>query len=474
MEKFVRMLYEKGVYEEKFTRLHAELSAVLIEQLKEIDEQEEIEKELNKEKFRIYMKAGENDKEVEENDDEDEVNEEEEEDEDDDDEDDDEEEHEFEEKKKRMIYLYKRLYKAPQRSVILAQLLKRRVKNEFNEEREISKQMALKEKEKKFEKEKEKEKQLEKEQQYKQKEEDKNEDEDARLERLKKLKEEEDQEELHKVRVKGNVIFVGELINCGVINAKEGSSFLSALWEGTTPESPNEMNMEALALFFTSVGEHIQYHYKENMEKNMNSIQNVIAGGHLSTRIKFKLQDVLDFYKNGWPKRIASNAYQDPSKQFMIADEKERKENEHIEKILKLLNKVTLDTINTLAEELFQLIISERFYSGQQSSFRRKILNKCQKYFEKNMKFFITEEDKQKSNQAEIEKQEQLFQESKKRNIRFVGMLLNNGLINMDVSQNIITILFEGSNPDYPDQDNMGSLAIFLDLIGQILSDAYM
>ncbi|KAA6358340.1 MAG: hypothetical protein EZS28_046133, partial [Streblomastix strix] len=228
--------------------------------------------------------------------------------------------------------IYNQLYKAPQRSVILKKLLIQCVKNEFNEEREISKLVALKEKEKKLEKEKEKEKKLEKEKEKEkqlekeQQDKEKEEDEDARLERLKKLKEEQDQEVLHKMRIKGNVIFVGELINCGVFNAKEGSTFLSALWEGTTPGSPNEMNMEALALFFTSVGELIQYQYKENFQKNMNAIKKVIIGGQLSTRIKFKLQEVLDFYKNGWPKRIASYRYQERLNQFLQKQRVQEKE----------------------------------------------------------------------------------------------------------------------------------------------------
>ncbi|KAA6389355.1 MAG: hypothetical protein EZS28_015118 [Streblomastix strix] len=362
MDKLVRMLYEKGVYEEKFARLHADLSAVLTGQLNQIDEQDEIEKDRNKEK---YMKLGGNQGGEEEDDEEEEVNE---------------RKDEFEEKRnkqtekrikeekrKRMKGMYKRLYKAPQRNVLLKKLLIQCVNNEFNEEREISKQMALKEKEKKSEKEKEKEKQLEKEQQEKQKEE----DEDTRLERLKKLKEEQDQEELHKVRVKGNVIFAGELVNCGVINTKEGSKFLSALWEGTTPGSPNEINMEALALFFTSVGELIQQQYKENMEKNMNAIKKVISGGQLSTRIKFKLQDVLDFYKNGWPKRIASNAYQDRQNQQQKEKEqekaKEREKEIEREKEQETLKRM-LSQQNTNKSSTSQFSYSSQQYSTQKQT----------------------------------------------------------------------------------------------------------
>ncbi|KAA6369116.1 MAG: hypothetical protein EZS28_035357 [Streblomastix strix] len=244
------MLYEKGVYDEQFARLYAELSAVLIGQLKEIDVQEEIEKDRNKEKYKKF--GG-----IEEVDDYDEDDEEEE---------DNESKDEFEEKRKRMIYQYKRLYKALQRNALLKKLLIQCVKNEFNDEREKSKQMALKEKQKKSDKE---------------------------IEKVYEIS-----EELHKVRVKGNVIFAGELVNCGVINTKEGSKFLSALCERTTPGSPNEMNME------------------------------VIIVGHLSTRIKFKLQEVLDFYKNGWPKRIASYRYQERLNQLQQKEKEKEKAKE--------------------------------------------------------------------------------------------------------------------------------------------------
>ncbi|KAA6313215.1 MAG: hypothetical protein EZS28_055795, partial [Streblomastix strix] len=99
-------------------------------------------------------------------------------------------------------------------------------------------------------------------------------------------------------------------------------------------------------------------------------------------------------------------------------------------------------------------------------TFRKKILNRCQDYFERNKKFIISEEDKLKLRQTEVEEQEELFRERKKGNIIFVGMLLNNGLISMHVSAAIIKMLIEGSNPESPDQDNMESLAIFLDAIG--------
>ncbi|KAA6363672.1 MAG: hypothetical protein EZS28_040801 [Streblomastix strix] len=192
-------------------------------------------------------------------------------------------------------------------------------------------------------------------------------------------------------------------------------------------------------------------------------------------------------------------------------------ENEHNQKILELLNKVTIGTINSLAEELFSHIISERVLDNLidiifekamyekkyhviyaelcfhiatiegnkgflfapktqpipqakdavlQSTFRKKILNRCQDYFERNKKFIISDEDKLKLRQTEIEEQEELFRVRKKGNIIFVGMLLNNGLINMNVSAAIIKMLIEGSNPESPDQDNMESLAIFLDAIG--------
>jgi hypothetical protein len=38
--------------------------------------------------------------------------------------------------------------------------------------------------------------------------------------------------------------YLGELVNFNVLNTREGSSFFSALWEGTTPSAPNEINME--------------------------------------------------------------------------------------------------------------------------------------------------------------------------------------------------------------------------------------
>ncbi|KAH7815226.1 MIF4G domain-containing protein [Monocercomonoides exilis] len=107
----------------------------------------------------------------------------------------------------------------------------------------------------------------------------------------------EERKVLYRLRVKGNMVFVAELINNSLLNYKVGMMCMEKLKARTTPENPNLEDMEALAVFLKAVGASIMKARPPLMKDNVEFIKKIIAGGKLTNVVKFPLMDIIDMFE---------------------------------------------------------------------------------------------------------------------------------------------------------------------------------
>ena len=108
-----------------------------------------------------------------------------------------------------------------------------------------------------------------------------------------------EKEKMYVLRTRGNVRFIADLINAHLISAFIGKKCIETLQEHSKdPAHPVDADMDALAIFVEALGAQIMDETPHYMEELVHYFQDIIAGGKLSKRVQFALQDVIDLYRN--------------------------------------------------------------------------------------------------------------------------------------------------------------------------------
>ncbi|KAA6398207.1 MAG: hypothetical protein EZS28_006266 [Streblomastix strix] len=125
-----------------------------------------------------------------------------------------------------------------------------------------------------------------------------------------------DKETIFRLRKKGNIFFIGELINIRLLHPQVGAICISELWKGSTQIKVDAIELEALQYFLTAVGSLMMREAKNLLTTNIQKIQQIIKYGLLKDhpRVKFLLMNVIDFYNNNnFPIYKREYAEQQPS-----------------------------------------------------------------------------------------------------------------------------------------------------------------
>lgn len=111
----------------------------------------------------------------------------------------------------------------------------------------------------------------------------------------------EEREVMIRLRVVGNVKFVGELVNAQVLLSEHASYIIEELKKNTTPTNVNELDMVALSVFLTTIGYLMENNGGPSGKKYLHDIiewiQTIIKADKLRKQTKFALLDVVDLYE---------------------------------------------------------------------------------------------------------------------------------------------------------------------------------
>ncbi|SCO72566.1 polyadenylate-binding protein-interacting protein 1, putative [Plasmodium vivax] len=122
-------------------------------------------------------------------------------------------------------------------------------------------------------------------------------------------------EQMHKNKVRGNMLFVGELVKSGIISIpivfvcikqllEKRESYISA--KNDTNEG--NLHLEALCMFLNTVGEILDTHEKANQEKVKelyNTLHALINDESITFRVRCLIKDVIDNRNEKWNKKFA-------------------------------------------------------------------------------------------------------------------------------------------------------------------------
>ena len=102
-------------------------------------------------------------------------------------------------------------------------------------------------------------------------------------------------------RTFGNVHFIGELFNCGLLRVK---AVIEASFKHlyTPPESADDEKTEALCKLLTTVGASMFKNPKFSglLEHIMEQIEPLAESKHLTSRVRFAVKDLIDLGENEW------------------------------------------------------------------------------------------------------------------------------------------------------------------------------
>lgn len=122
-----------------------------------------------------------------------------------------------------------------------------------------------------------------------------------------------------KKKMKGNMIFVGELGKAKMIAGKVLSNCITFLLD-----NKGEPQLEALCVLLTTAGHYISSgKLKSSFQKQMEMVISLAQDTTLTTRMRCLLQDVVDDYSAGWKK-----AKRDPDGPKRLDDLHKELENE--------------------------------------------------------------------------------------------------------------------------------------------------
>jgi hypothetical protein len=110
-------------------------------------------------------------------------------------------------------------------------------------------------------------------------------------------KEMEEKRVIHSLKMRGNAVFVGELLNIEVLQLEKSKICIDQLLSGTKPDNPIEENLLSLAYFLTSVGHTLSSRVPQILSDTMKKIEFISGQGKLKNLTKFALLDVLDAYR---------------------------------------------------------------------------------------------------------------------------------------------------------------------------------
>ncbi|KAI9019840.1 hypothetical protein DFJ74DRAFT_674672 [Hyaloraphidium curvatum] len=126
------------------------------------------------------------------------------------------------------------------------------------------------------------------------------------LEEKQKLVEDEERRQKLKRQGLGNIRFIGELFNLGMLGEKIMHACINQLLQDGA-KNHGEEELESVCKLMTTIGEKLDHpKAKTHMDEYFKFIKKLATNQHLSSRIRFALQDVVDLReKNHWKARTA-------------------------------------------------------------------------------------------------------------------------------------------------------------------------
>ena len=102
-------------------------------------------------------------------------------------------------------------------------------------------------------------------------------------------------------RTFGNVHFIGELFNCGLLRVR---AVIEACFDHliTSPENADDEKTEALCKLLTTVGPKMfdNTRFSEILEDTMEKVTELADAPKLTSRVRFAVKDLLELAQNMW------------------------------------------------------------------------------------------------------------------------------------------------------------------------------
>eukprot|EP00300_Choanocystis_sp_HF-7_P012270 c17815_g1_i2.p1 GENE.c17815_g1_i2~~c17815_g1_i2.p1 ORF type:complete len:588 (+),score=129.40 c17815_g1_i2:926-2689(+) len=108
----------------------------------------------------------------------------------------------------------------------------------------------------------------------------------------------EEQEAIHKMRVMGNIRFMGELYRKGLVT----DQVIRACFE-MLMDKPSESSVDAALTLTTTVGSALAPEYLRTLFDRFANLRTTQTSFQLSSRLKFRIDDVRELWENGWQAR---------------------------------------------------------------------------------------------------------------------------------------------------------------------------
>ena len=129
-------------------------------------------------------------------------------------------------------------------------------------------------------------------------------------------------------RTFGNVLFIGELFNCGLLRFH---AVIKACFDHliTPPESADDEKTEALCKLLTTVGRTMcdNQRFADVLEDTMLKVNDLAESPVLTSRVRFALKDLLELASNMW-------IVEDKEKLEKLSDIRMRKTIEKLEMVI--------------------------------------------------------------------------------------------------------------------------------------------
>lgn len=139
-------------------------------------------------------------------------------------------------------------------------------------------------------------------------------------------------------RTFGNVHFIGELFNCGLLRVR---AVIEACFDHliTSPENADDEKTEALCKLLTTVGPKMydNTRFSEILENTMEKVDRLADAPKLTSRVRFAVKDLLELAQNMW-----------------------RVENENkLEKLSDIRMRNTIEKLKTVIEYVMMLMVND-------------------------------------------------------------------------------------------------------------------
>ena len=98
-------------------------------------------------------------------------------------------------------------------------------------------------------------------------------------------------------KILGNIRFIGELFNCGLIEEESMHTIIGQLIRRSNTQT---FHLESLCILLATVGKELEQAEGNTMDKYIDHLEKILEDRNLSPRIQFYLRDIIDLRANQW------------------------------------------------------------------------------------------------------------------------------------------------------------------------------